>query len=106
MKKRILVDFDRVIHKYSKGWNGGDIYDGPVKGAIEAIKLLQFDGFEVVVFTSLSALGEARNIEVRKWLKKHGVEIQVTNTKLPAMAYIDDRAIRFTNWRDVLNYFT
>ena len=29
--KTIAVDFDGVIHKYSKGWQGGEIYDEPVE---------------------------------------------------------------------------
>jgi hypothetical protein len=31
-----------------------------------------------------------------------GEQIAVSNRKLPAVAYIDDRAIHFTNWNDVL----
>lgn len=25
--------------------------------------------------------------------------------KLPAIAYIDDRGMRFTTWKDMMNYF-
>jgi len=51
-------------------------------------------------------LGQKRNKAIKKWLEKYGLKnIQVTNTKLSARAYIDDRAIRFTNWRDILSYF-
>ena len=105
LKKRIAVDFDRVVHKYSEGWKDGSIYDEPVEGAIEAIKRLQKAGFEVFIFTSRSQKGEARNQAIRRWLRKHGLKIEVTNIKKPAMAYIDDRAIRFTHWRDMLSYF-
>lgn len=28
--------------------------------------------------------------------------VLVTDRKLPAIAYIDDRAVRFTNWPDAL----
>lgn len=37
-KKTICVDFDGVIHKYSKGWQGDVIYDEPVEGAKEYSK--------------------------------------------------------------------
>lgn len=29
-KKTIVFDFDGVIHRYSKGWQNGSIYDKPV----------------------------------------------------------------------------
>lgn len=104
--KRLLIDFDRVIHRYRKGWQDGSIYDSPVPGAIRAIKSLIKAGFEVVVFTSESSRGIARHKEIQKWLKKRGLNLKVTSTKLPARAIIDDRAIRFEgNWQTILNYF-
>jgi len=103
--KRLLVDFDRVIHLYSKGWQDGSIYDKPVPGAIKALKSLIKAGFEIIVFTTESSMGKQRHQEIKKWLKKKGLNIQVTSTKLPAIAIIDDRAIRFTNWIDILHYF-
>lgn len=113
--KTIAVDFDGVIHKYSKGWHDGMIYDEPVEGAIEALqKLLQ--SYCVVVFSTR----EPRMIEVWflnnfpipveivpddgkfEWTKQ-GV-LGITNRKLKAFMYVDDRAVRFTNWKDILNY--
>jgi len=40
----IAVDFDGVIHKYSKGWHNGQIYDGPVPGCYDAMCLLRDRG--------------------------------------------------------------
>lgn len=37
VSRTIAVDFDGVIHKYSKGWQNGSIYDEPVEGAKEAL---------------------------------------------------------------------
>ena len=31
--------------------------------------------------------------------------VGITNKKFAAVAYIDDRALRFTNWRDMRQYF-
>jgi hypothetical protein len=31
------MDFDGVIHKYSKGWLDGSIYDEPMEGAKEQL---------------------------------------------------------------------
>ena len=120
--KRLLIDFDRVVHKYSRGWYTGTIYDVPVDGAIEAIKKLQNQGWQIIIFTTRSQLGDERNDRISIWLSTHGIPNRVlawidnpdtidrnqtiiTNTKIPARAIIDDRAIRFTNWRDILSYF-
>lgn len=106
MKKTIAIDFDGVIHKYSKGWHGGSIYDDPVEGAMEAMCHLHGKGYEIVIFTTRINFGE-----IKQWIISHlpdshkDIDFEVTNIKPPAVAYIDDRAIRFTNWKDVLNHF-
>lgn len=96
----ICIDFDGVIHLYSKGWFDGSCYDEPMPGARESIIKLS-ERFKVVVLTA-----RTDHEQVRQWLEKHGIPVdQVTNIKPPAIAYIDDRAVRFTNWTDVRNYF-
>ena len=106
-KKRILVDFDRVIHQYRKGWNGGKPYDKPVEGAKQAIEQLLNEGWDVIVFTAQNPEDPQRIDEIKVWLKKYKFpKLEVTHTKLSAVAIIDDRAIRFEgNWRSILNYF-
>lgn len=113
MTQTVAVDFDGVIHAYSKGWHDGTIYDEPLSGAIEGLKALQAT-YAVFVFTSRDAA------QVCDWLEGRGVPatidlppdnvyqfwnsrkiVLVTNRKLPAVAYIDDRAIRFTDWASV-----
>jgi len=111
--KTIAVDFDGVIHAYSKGWHDGTIYDGPVFGAIEGLWRLM-DYCAVFVHTTRSAG------QVAEWLAGYGFDVVthsqaegggepllfwtrrdallVTNQKLPAVAYLDDRAVRFTSW--------
>lgn len=107
--KTVAVDFDGVIHKYSKGWGTGEIYDEPMPGAIEGIKQLQKE-YAVFVFTTRDV------VDVTEWLDSHGIEavadhrtntdmfwndqkvVLVTNRKLAAVAYIDDRAIHFETW--------
>lgn len=113
MPRTVVVDFDGVIHQYSKGWQDGTIYDPPVSGAIEALHTLQKD-FAVVVQSSRDPA------PIAKWLISHGVKadtwhsadppvffndqtyVLVTRLKLPAVAYIDDRAIRFVNWQQAV----
>lgn len=116
--RTIAVDFDGVIHRYSKGWDDGTIYDPPVQGALGALHVLMKE-HPVFVFTS-------RNTDqVSEWLRENGFEAQpddgrfkhdltwdgsfwntmgtilVTNQKLAASVYIDDRALRFESWGQV-----
>lgn len=100
MNNLIAVDFDGVIHKFSKGWQDGSLYDEIMPDAYKEIKYLQQKGYEIVVFTTRDNLDD-----VRIWLKNHNLDLEVTNKKPNARAFIDDRAIRFTNWSDVAKYF-
>jgi hypothetical protein len=97
-KETIAVDFDGVIHKYSKGWENGACYDIPVNGAVEAIKELQRK-YIVIIFTART--GATLN-NAKKWLTKYGIECPVTNRKPKAKFYIDDRAIVFKNWKKTM----
>ncbi|GAA4226098.1 hypothetical protein GCM10022254_09930 [Actinomadura meridiana] len=141
----IAVDFDGVIHAYSRGWQDGTIYDEPVPGAVDALHALMGQ-YAVFIHTSrdpeqvvpwLEGLGfdvtaddpcvrcqgagglaepddddpvpggmyvedPCRDCEgsgyLRFWNERG--RLLVTDRKLPAVAYVDDRAIRFTTWRD------
>ena len=119
-KKAIAIDFDGVIHKYSKGWYDGTIYDEPVEGSHEALMELkqQFNVFihttrnieDVVNWMNSKFWGEGEKgfntipmYEGYKfWNGNFFGDIAVSNRKLPAVAYIDDRAIRFTNWKKII----
>lgn len=128
MIKTIAIDFDGVIHKYSKGWHDGTIYDEPVEGVFKLIGGLCED-YNVFIFSTRSPR------QIKKWLHWHcfdGVDpeilmsfswqygfsveiipfwkkfwdkrkvVGITKRKLPAHVYIDDRAIRHENWRKTL----
>ena len=90
---RVLVDFDGVIHAYSRGWSDGTAYDSPLPGAKEALQAMVDHGYEVVIFSTRSSG------QILEWLRLHGFpRYRVTDQKLPAIAIIDDRAIHFVDW--------
>lgn len=103
MQRAICIDFDGVLHKYSQGWQGHDnIYDDPVDGAIEACEALAEAGWKLYVLTSRQHLQY-----VAFWLHRKGFPSMIlTRTKPIAVAYIDDRAIRFEdNWNSLRKLF-
>lgn len=93
-KKTIAFDFDGVIHKYSKGWQDGSIYDEPVKGIKEVIDQLR-EEYRVVVYSTRCETNEGI-FQITTWLKKYNITVDnVCSTKPPAIIYVDDRAINF-----------
>lgn len=102
MQRAICVDFDGVLHKYTSGWQGDDIVaDPPVDGAVEACHALVEAGWKLYVLSSRT------NLEpVAAWLLLHGFPSMIlTRVKPIAICYVDDRAVRFTNWLDIRKMF-
>lgn len=117
MSGAIGVDFDGVIHSYDKGWQGGQIYGDPMPGVKEGLEYLMTT-FPVFIFT---ARPFTQHISIKSWLRSRlGLRILIdgdeafpdrfwdrtdaillTRLKYPALAYIDDRGLRFTTWTDV-----
>ena len=102
MSKLIAVDFDGCIHRFSKGWQDGSLYDDVVEDSVKEINRLQEKGYKIVIFTVRTNFDE-----IIHWLGLHGIyNVEVTNIKpKEAFVFIDDRAIRFTNWSDIAKYF-
>jgi hypothetical protein len=93
MPQTVLVDFDGVLHAYSRGWDDGTAYDPPKAGALDALKAMIASGYEPIIFSTRP------REQIAEWMHVQGFpRLPITNEKLPAVALIDDRAIRFESW--------
>lgn len=120
--RTIAVDFDGVIHQYEE-WC--DVSNDPIDGAFEGLYALM-EKYAVFIFcarpyeTASEDPPRARAglRDIPSWFEQHGFKhpvicdlsletrfwtqrnvLLVTNQKLPAWLYIDDRAITFTSWK-------
>lgn len=111
----VAVDFDGVIHTYDRGWADGTIYGDWIPGSVEGLSRLM-SRYAVFIHTARDPHQVARWIEDRSgrafecttttplsgFWNEQGY-LLVTRRKLPAIAYIDDRAVRFTTWPQALD---
>lgn len=110
--KKILVDFDGTLYKF------GYLFSAPppIEGAVEFMQELKARGYTIGIFTSRLS---------DQWLKRAGNTAAqhvayitaickrdkipfdfITAEKLPAEAYIDDKAIPFRdNWKEIYEQF-
>ena len=97
--KRVCVDFDGVLAEYD-GWKGPGVMGSPRCGARKFLEELHGLGFKVVIHTTRNAG------PIWSWLGWHDMKEyvhEVTSTKLPAVAYVDDRGLQFEgNFEDTL----
>ena len=98
--KKICIDFDGVLidHPHSLSFSECLRQGKPTDRSVEILKYLS-RFYELVVLT---ARKDDELEQVREWLSTQGFPtMEITNKKIPAMVYIDDRAVRFTNWTDI-----
>jgi hypothetical protein len=113
-KPILCIDFDGTIHRYSRGWQDGTIYDDVVPGFFEWA-LEATEHFRLVIYSSWSKTPEGIEEMSRwlhaqrwKWRGSHGIPdfgeplgFEFASEKPPAFLTIDDRAIGFTgSWED------
>lgn len=114
--KTIGIDFDGVIHQY-EGWC--NVENDPIDGAFEAIRELH-QTYNLFIFCARGYGDDAHCLDcIPAWFERYGLGIEVvcppthphfwddrrilvTNVKVPAVAYIDDRGIRFRDWKQTL----
>jgi CMP-N-acetylneuraminic acid synthetase len=103
------IDFDGVIHKCSKGYYDGTIYDEAIEGSYDALKKLS-QHYKIIIYTCKAkpdrALvnGKTGTELVWEWLQKKQMDhfiSNVTSEKPRAKFYIDDKAVRFKDWDEV-----
>ena len=110
----IAVDFDGVLHAYSKKWSDGTIYDNPIPGSREAMQTLLDKGYEVVIYSTRGETRTVKNVEqphqrhdMKIWLDKHQIpytRIHDEPGKPLCKLFIDDNAYRFTgDWVKCIN---
>lgn len=99
-KPTIAIDFDGVVHGYSKGWMEGRLYDPIVPGFFEWAEEAQKD-FKLVIHSSRCGTEYGRDL-IRSWIKAQllgwqgtPIEFDVVEHKPPAWLTLDDRCIRF-----------
>ncbi len=106
----IGVDFDGVIHKCSKGYYDGTIYDDPIEGSYEALQQLS-EKYTVIVYTCKARAdrglvdGKTGTQLVWEWLEKHDMAkfvSKVTAEKPRAVAYVDDKGFHFSRWDECI----
>jgi hypothetical protein len=89
--KTVCLDFDGVMNTYD-GWMGPEYLFEPREGLKEFLSKLNEAGFKIVVNSTRTAKS------IYGWLDEHNLRMfvdLVTDTKPPAVAYIDDRGICF-----------
>lgn len=106
-EKTVMVDFDGTLHKYSKGFHNGKVYDEPFEGSKEALETLRNKGYKIIIYTARICPGVNNDVEqqikdIKKWLDQYDIPYDdLTYKKYPADLYIDDRGYRFEgDWKN------
>lgn len=108
----ICVDFDQTLYPY------GDLFGDhpPLPGAVEAMRAFKAAGLRIIIFTSRLSPAWWRSegwdeytawkdqvVYISSILARDEIPFDgLTGEKIPAIAYIDDKAVEFkNNWEEV-----
>ena len=106
----IGVDFDGVIHKNSKGFHDGTIYDEPIEDVKKGLEYLS-KSYKLVIYSCKAnpnrpKIDNKTGVElIWDWLERHNLKNYIDDIsyeKPNAKYYIDDKAIMFLNWKMVM----
>ena len=110
--KTIGVDFDGVLHDDDKGFHDGTVYGRPIEGARQGLEELS-SKYKVVVFTAKAKPdrpligGKTGEELIWEWLRSNEMDsyVAVVSSEKPrAVAFIDDKAIRFNSWAITMEF--
>ena len=106
---QIAIDFDGVIHKNSKGFHDGTIYDEPIEGVKKGLEYLS-KSYRLVIYSCKAnpnrpVINDKTGIQlIWEWLGKYGLQKYIDNIsyeKPNAKYYIDDKAVKFESWEQI-----
>lgn len=100
-KKTICIDFDGVLHDYSNGFQGKDVFGDMIPNADDGTQVLHEKGWKIIIYTT-----RPKTAALEKWLKDHKIAYDYINEnpdqpddskggKLIADIYLDDRGMTF-----------
>jgi len=106
-KPLLCLDFDGVLHRYSKGYHDATAYDVPTEGALDFVQEAS-EHFQICI-SSARANTETGRQQIREWLRQYGFpDLPIEVAKPPAFLTIDDRVHKFDGtWpdpKDLLQY--
>ncbi len=90
-RKTIMIDLDGVLNTYDGKYDENKMPEIRL-GAREFVEELNKD-YDLILFTTRN------NLKATKWLIENKMDKyfkNVTNVKIPAYIYLDDRAIKFS----------
>ena len=108
--KTICIDFDGVIHDYSQGWQGVDVFNKIIEGADKATFLLKAKGWTIIIYTTRNDTPALREFLDANKIRFDYINYNPNqpkgseNGKIIADVYLDDRGIRFDgDWQEAIN---
>ena len=83
----LAIDFDGTIHDINNPVAGHRM-GPPMPGALEKLSSFRQKGYKIII---------------HKWMEFYDIPYdEITNIKPVADYYIDDKAIKFTSWSDII----
>lgn len=101
----LAIDFDGVIHDKSTPVPGFKM-GRPIEGSRIFLTQLKKDGHTLVIHTLWGSNPNSKKA-CEAWLEYYHIPFdRVTNNKPTADYYIDDKALKFTNWKETYDAIT